>query len=242
MSPSPSESSTLLTSPARIRGSGAWARLSSRQPLVQSTCATGGSGGGGSPGHDGASLTARIIGERADAASGRAVSFEDATAYAAWAGKRLPTESGVGVGRPRRDRRRAVRVGRRGEPGGRLIRATPGRAPFPYRNTGAGGWVGTSPVGIVPAQRIRPARHDRQHLGVDDRLLPAAPRCSGRRPVDAGARRSARRSASPATPARVLKGGSHLCSPGVLPALPPRGAHAAAEDTAMTHIGFRCAR
>ena len=42
---------------------------------------------------------------------------------------------------------------------------------FPVLNTKDDGYDGTAPVRLLSAQRLRPLRHDRQCLGVDDRLV-----------------------------------------------------------------------
>ena len=45
------------------------------------------------------------------------VAYEDAEAYAEWAGQRAPDRGGVGARRPRRPRGRGIRLGRRALPG-----------------------------------------------------------------------------------------------------------------------------
>ena len=169
------------------------------------------------------------------------VAYADAVAYAQWAGKRLPTEA---------EAEYAARGGRDGVP------YAWGDEPFPDGVAQANTWIGrfpydhrgpfgasTAPVGSFPANGF----------GLFDTIGNVwewtsdvyAPRhaAPGSRPVDRGLRADLLAASADAGPVRrVLKGGSYLCAPEYCLRFRPAARSPQTEDTATTHIGFRCAR
>ncbi|MGI9163629.1 MAG: formylglycine-generating enzyme family protein [Mycobacterium sp.] len=161
------------------------------------------------------------------------IAYPDAGAYAAWAGRRLPTEAefeyAAGGGSTS-----AYPWGEEPHVDGQLM-ANTWQGCFPYRNDGALGWVGTSPVGTFPANGFglvdmignvwewTTTKFARQHV------------------LDAPAKTCCPASAEP-DPALIqaLKGGSHLCAPEYCHRFRPAARSPQSQDSSTTHIGFRC--
>ncbi len=174
------------------------------------------------------------------------ITFQDAEAYARWAGKQIPTEA---------EWEFAARGGLEGAdfawgdeaaPGGRMM-ANYWQGQFPWQNLLSDGYASTSPVGSFPANGygLFDMIGNVWELTTDWYTLrhaaePARACCIPHNPR--GAREEG--SHDPGDPLRiprkVAKGGSHLCAANYCLRYRPAARMPQAVDTSTSHAGFRC--
>jgi formylglycine-generating enzyme required for sulfatase activity len=168
------------------------------------------------------------------------VAYEDAEAYARWAGKDLASEA---------EWEYAARGGLDGAtyawgdelaPGGRLM-ANLWYGQFPWQKID-GAYERTSPVGAFPANGY--GLYDMvgnvwewtsDAFGAVRSPTPAKACCSGARAREAQTAHTARPEVR-----QVVKGGSFLCAPNYCRRYRPAARQGETVDTSSSHIGFRC--
>lgn len=169
------------------------------------------------------------------------VAYEDALAYARWLGRELPTEAQWEYAARGGQQAQPYVWGREFAPAGKPM-ANTWQGPFPLADTGDDGHRGTSPVGCFAANGY--GLYDMAGNVWQWTSTWYTPGHSGRPETDPSGPSQAHSfdPRQPGVPAKVIKGGSHLCAPNYCMRYRPAARQARETDSGTSHIGFRTIR
>jgi sulfatase modifying factor 1 len=178
------------------------------------------------------------------------IAYEDAEAYAQWAGKELPSEA---------EWEYAARGGLKGKPftwGDHDVQlskpmANTWQGEFPHQNLLIDKYEGTSPVGSFPpngyglfdmAGNVWEWTSDWYVAHLDESANKVKTCCTTNINPRVVSAAESYDSCQPEIkiPRKVIKGGSHLCAPNYCLRYRPAARQPQMIDTGMNHLGFRC--
>jgi formylglycine-generating enzyme required for sulfatase activity len=175
------------------------------------------------------------------------VAFEDAEAYAAWAGKELPSEAEWEFAARGGLDHKTYTWGDEFAPKGRMM-ANTWQGEFPWENLLLDRFEGTSPVKSFPpngyglydmAGNVWEWTSDFYQPQHPDEMRHTCCAPSNPRVLNAEASFDVTQPGAN-IPRRVTKGGSHLCAPNYCHRYRPAARQGEPVDTSTAHIGFRC--